>query len=133
MSETQTDAPKAESVKEMAEMSPTALYLVEDAVDIVEPFGDEAVETVRAKARTFYQHGAIPYSDNDLDDEAVGVYQVAQVAVDAEGGESLSGDGVGSGFYARSAYRKNMWRLAELVDGVEPDEMDIEEPQSMKA
>jgi hypothetical protein len=132
MSETQTDTTKAETVKEMAEMAPTALYALEDGVEVAEPFGEEAVEGVRGRANTFLQKRAMPYGDNEWDDEAVGVYEVAQAAVEAEGGEPLSGDGVGSGFYARSAYRKNMWRLAELVDGVKPEELDIEEPPSME-
>lgn len=123
---------KAETVKRMAEASPTSLYLLEDAVEVAEPFGKGAIETVYRKADTFYQKGAIPHGDNGLDDEAVGVYEVAQAAVRAEGGESLSGSGSGSGFYARSAYKRNMKRLAEMTDGVEFEELDIKEPSKME-
>ena len=133
MSESQTDIDaKAETVKRMAEMSPTALYVLEDAVDVAEAWGEEAVERVRRRSDTFFNKGAIPYGDNNLEDEAVGVYQVVQAAVEAEGGESLRGKGTGNGFYARSAYRRNMKRLAELTEGVGFDELDVEEPSSME-
>lgn len=121
-----------ESVKSLAEMSPTGLYVLEDAVEVAAPFGDEAVEKVQRKADTFMQKGAIPSEDNTMDDEAVGAYEVAQAAIEAKGGESLPGSGMGSGFYARTAYRRNMRRLPELVDGVEWDELDVAEPSSME-
>jgi len=133
MSKSQTDVEtKAETVNRMAEMPPTGLYLLDDAMGIAEVWGKEAVERVQQQADTFLNKGAIPHGDNDIEDEAVGVYQVAQAAVEAEGGESLRGRGTGSGFYARSAYKRNMKRLAELTDGVTFAELDIGEPSSME-
>ncbi|WP_096391483.1 hypothetical protein [Halopenitus persicus] len=123
---------KAEMVERMGEMDADSLYVLEDAVEAAEPWGEEAVERVRDRAQTFLQKGAMPYGDNDMEDEAVGVYEVAQAAIRAEGGEPLSGSGAGSGFYARSAYKRNMKRLAEITDGVEFDDLDVQEPSKME-
>lgn len=121
-----------ESVKRLAAASETGLYVLEDAVELAEPFGDGAVESVRRRAQTLFDQGAMPHGDNTMDDMAVGAYQIAQVAVESRGGESLRGDGTSNGKYARTAYRKNMRRLADLVDGVVWDDLDVTEPSNMK-
>lgn len=123
---------KDEMVERMGEMDSEGLYVLEDAVEAAEPWGEEAIERVRDRAQTFLQQGAIPYGDNDVEDEAVGVYQVAQAAIKAEGGEPLSGRGTGNGRYARTAYKRNMKRLAELTDGVGFDELDVKVPSTME-
>jgi len=123
---------KTDVVEQLAEASATGLYALEDAETLLQPFGEDAVEKARDWSATFFEQGAMPHGDNDDDDEAVGVYEVAQIAIEAEGGESLSGEGAGRGFHARDAYRKNMWRLSGMIDGVSREELGLEEPSSME-
>lgn len=47
-----------------------------------------------------------PHGDATDDDLAVGTYEIAQILVEAGGGEKQDGDGVGSESYSRSTYRK---------------------------
>ena len=121
---------KEEAVKLLAEMSSQGLFLVEDAVSLVEPWDNEVTEHVEQRANTFLQKRAVPSGDANVDDEAVGAYEVAQILVVAEGGEQKSGVGAGAGFNARSAYRKNMDVLADLVESIDKDELDVTPPAS---
>ena len=121
---------RAEAVERLAEIDDEGLYLLEDALDLVEPWDDEVAERVERRADTFLQKRAMPSGDADIEDEAVGAYEVAQILVKAEGGDKKSGDGAGAGFNARSAYRKNMDVLVDLVDGIDKDELNLVAPTS---
>lgn len=76
---------------------------------------EEVAERVERRADIFLQKRAMPSGDADIEDEAVGAYEIAQILVEAEGGEKQSGDAAGAGFNARSAYRKNMDVLVDFV------------------
>lgn len=119
---------RKDAVKKLAEAKAGGLYLLEDGIKIVEPFGEDAVSNARARSDTFFNKGALPHGGASPDDEAIGAYEIAQIAIRAEGGETLAGKGAGNGFYARSAYRLNMWRLAEMIDGVSRDGLGLNEP-----
>lgn len=122
---------RAEMVRLLGDLQSTGLLVLDDAVAVAELWGDEAVEQVEQRAKTFLQQRAMPYGDNDVDDLAVGTYKIAQAAIESMGGESLRGSGAGAGFNARSAYKRNMYRLAEMTDGVEFEELDVDEPGTL--
>ena len=104
--------------------------MIEDANSLVEPWNNEVTERVEQRTSTFLQKRTVPSGDADVDDEAVGAYEVAQIFVVAEDGEEKSGTGAGPGFNPRSAYRRNTDVLADLVDSIDEDELDVAPPAS---